>query len=130
MDLRASLATALWIDQTHVEANLGGMVFQREKQAVQKLDELLKSKQSKLPKATLRDFIDRLVGADRLLAVVALDEAETAGANPKQLALASRQLARGDELVAGGRFSDAIEAYRIAWMEALRSLRPHSAAGD
>jgi hypothetical protein len=119
--LTASLDPALWVDQTHVAAVNGGMVFQREKQAVQKLEEVIKNLKSTIPKATLQNFIDRILRSDRLLAVVALSEAVAAGGNPTQIGLAQKELARADAYAAGGRFSDAIEGYRIAWMKALLS---------
>jgi immune inhibitor A len=119
--LTTSLAPALWVDQTHVAAFDGGMVFQREKQTVEKLEQLIKDRKSTVPKATLQNFIDRLLRSDRLLAVVAINEALAAGAAPKELDWAQEVLAKADAYAAVGRFSDAIEGYRIAWMKALLS---------
>jgi hypothetical protein len=121
--LTASLDPALWVDQTHVAAVNGGMVFQREKQTVEKLQQVIKSKRSEILKATLQNFIDRLLRSDRLLAVVAINEAIAAGGNPMGIALAQKELARGDAYAAAGRLSDAIEGYRIAWMHALLTER-------
>jgi hypothetical protein len=122
MDLTASLDPALWVDETHVNCNTGGMVFQREKQTVQKFEEVINAKKSTISKVVLRNFVDRIVRSDRLLAVVAINEAVAAGGDPRQIALAQKELARGDAYAAAGRMSDAIEGYRIAWLKAQQSL--------
>lgn len=127
MFLSASLNPALWVDQTHVVTVNGGMAFQREMQTVEKLQALIKSKRSEIHKAMLQNFIEPILRSDRLLAAVAINEAVAAGGDQMQIALALKELARGDAYAAAGRLSDAIEGYRIAWMHALVKASPAGA---
>ena len=49
-------------------------------------------------------------------------EAEEAGADPRRLARAARQLARGDGLASSGRHEAAIARYGKAWVTASKAL--------
>ena len=60
-----SLDPALWVDGNHLDAKHGHQVFDRQREAVGKLMELLKSKDSAIPDATLQGMIDTLVQADQ-----------------------------------------------------------------
>ena len=57
--------------------------------------------------AALQGFIDRIVEADRLLAVVAI--ADATGANPKDIARANKELDKGDSENANGHYDHAID---------------------
>jgi hypothetical protein len=118
--LTKSLDPDLWIDGSHPEPKHGEKVFNEEKDAVNKLRELIKDQKSTIPDATLQDFIDPLVGADRQLAVVAI--ADAAGGDPKDIAKANEELAKGDSEAADGKYTDAIEHYRNAWKHALKAM--------
>ena len=61
------------------------------------------------------NLIDRLVRCDRLLAVVSIQDAAKAGANPKKIAQDLMEVAAGDREAAGGRPAQAVEHYWNAW---------------
>jgi hypothetical protein len=107
------------VDETHVTQNGGDQVFRADKEAIQKLRALGQGKQSPLADATLAGFIQRLARADRLLAVVALGEAGTGGANPQKFDEAWRKVIQGDQAIAQGQYVGGIEHYAIAWKHAL-----------
>ena len=111
--LARSLNPALWIDQTHLQPRNGEDDFQYEKRSVQQLIELLG--QGAVSEAVLQGFISRIVQADQLLARVAISDATAAGGDPRKIAKAENELARGDTAVAAGRFASGIEHYRQAW---------------
>jgi hypothetical protein len=116
--LTDSLDSSLWIDGNHLDPKRGRKVFDREKEAVGKLMELLKSKNSAIPDATLQGMINTLVQADRILAEDALADAIAASGDPHKLAQAQHELAKAADEVASGHFDHAIEHYRKAWKKA------------
>ncbi len=118
--LTAALAPALWVDDTHLVPKHGDRVFQFEEDAVNKLRDLIGDHRSDIPAATLLDWIARLVQADRLLAVISVDEAEAAGAPPAKIAQDREQIASGDADAAADRPINAIEHYRNAWKHAVQ----------
>jgi hypothetical protein len=113
-----SLDPALWIDQTHLNRRQGERDFDEEKAAIQALCELLKDKRGTLPQAELWAFINRIIKADRLLALVTLPDAAMAGADRRLLARGWRELARGDKAVVRGENEAGIGHYREAWKHA------------
>ena len=74
--------------------------------------------QSPVPDAALQGFIDRIFRADRLIAVVAIQDAILGGALSRDIGLAQKFLARGDAAVADEGCSNGITYYRLAWMHA------------
>jgi hypothetical protein len=64
-------------------------------------------------------LIERLVRADRLLAVVSIQDAARAGVNPKKLAEALEEVAKGDQAAGKGSPDQAIQHYRNAWEHAV-----------
>jgi hypothetical protein len=120
--LAESLEPSRWVDQTHVAGKHGDKVFDEEKEAVQQLKELLKSKKNRIAGAVLQNFIDRIVKADRLLAVVSIQDAAADGVNPKKIAENLKEVEKGDQEAAEGEPDSAIEHYRSAWK--------HSASHD
>ena len=107
--LTKSLTPSWWTDDAHLQVRDGEKVFNEEKAAVNQLRDLINDKNSSIPDATLQGFIDRIVEADRLLAVVAIAEAtgDTARANI--------ELGKGDSENARGKYDHAIDHYRNAW---------------
>ena len=120
--LANSLDAGLWVDGTHLQAKHGDKVFNEEKDAVVKLLELIKDKKSNVDKAKLQDFINRLVEADKLLALVAIEDAVAASGDAKKIDKANDELGKGDARVADGHFTDAIEHYRNAWKHAIQAV--------
>jgi len=117
--LTASLASSYWIDQTHVTRRDGETVFHDERAAVHAL--WMNHRESPaLPKAVWEGWIARIVKADRLLAVVAIQDAANAGVRPEHLVEAQRDVAQGDDDVVHRRYQAAIDHYRNAWHRGLR----------
>ena len=101
--LRKSLDPSNWVDGNHLRVKKGEHVFENEKEAVQKLRELLNDRKSGVADATLQGWIDTLVAVDRALAQIAIDEATAAGGSPKRLAEAAREMAKAADDLARGR---------------------------
>ena len=80
----------------------GGEVFDQEKNVVVCLTNLIDWGGSGIPGPTLQNLVDRLVRADRLLAVVSIQEAVLAGVSPVIISNALVYVARGDEAAMGG----------------------------
>src|SRR5262249_40864756 len=99
--LTASLDPRLWIDPSHLQPERGDADFNDEKDAVNKLRDLLQNKKSAIPNAVLQDFIDRIVNADRLLAIVAINEAVAARGNQREIDVARGEFANGNRDVTG-----------------------------
>jgi hypothetical protein len=129
--LGASLNPLWWVDDSHLDRDKGDKVFHEEKEAAHKLRELTQDNKSNIPDEVLLDLINRIVQADRLLAVLAIDEAEAAGLNPKKVAEDRAQVAKGDQDAADGKPEEAIEHYRHAWKHVihLKIMPPRPAAG-
>src|SRR5262249_47779892 len=120
--LTESLEPDLWIDQTHLRGEDGEEVFGEEKDAVNELRDLIEEKKSPIPNATLQGFIDRMVKSDRLLALVAINEAIAAHGDQKAIDSAQAELGKGDSDVAAGKYDSGIEHYRQAWRQALDAV--------
>jgi hypothetical protein len=117
--LTDSLAPDLWMDQARLNRQHGDQDFNDEKAAVQPLNLLLKDPQHAVSPNMVEALIGRIVRCDRLLACVALNDAQAAGVDPKQLEQGWSCLARGDGKVADGEYEAGIDSYRQAWHHAL-----------
>jgi hypothetical protein len=100
----------------------GEKVFNEEKDAVNKLRDLLQNKKSAISDAVLQDFINRIVRADRLLADIATGDAVAVHGDQNEIAQARDELARGDSDAAGGKYESGIEHYRNGWQHALKAM--------
>lgn len=130
LHLQNSLDPAYWIDQTHLQPKGGNMALNEEKLAVNKLREIMDSKDCPVDRAILQGFIHRIVKSDRLLAIISIQEAAIAGLNAKKIAQDLDQVAKGDEEAAAGRYANSIEHYRNAWRSALQLRLRLSLASD
>jgi hypothetical protein len=119
--LNDSLDSSLWVDGNHVDPKHGNQVFDKEKQAVQKLVELLKK--SSIPAATLQSMIDTLEHADRVLAELAVSDAVAAGGDAKKIADAQGELGKAADALAAGDFPQAIDHYKNAWQKARDAVK-------
>ncbi len=118
--LRDSLNPAYWIDQTHLHGRGGNTAMNEEKLAAAKLAEIMDAPGCPVAPAVLQGFIDRIVKCDRLLAIISIQEAASAGLNPKKVAQDYALVAKGDREAAAGHYANAIEHYRNAWRHALQ----------
>lgn len=118
--LARSLDPSLWVDSNHLVSEKGDAVFNEEKDAVNRLEVLLRSPKSALESHALLGLIDRLVEADRALADVCLQDAVVAGVEAELLAPARRSMQVADTAAANGKHLVAVLLYRNAWKSTLR----------
>ena len=118
--LQQSLDPALWIDDNHIVDKDGNKVFDRERDAVKKLNELIKD--GSIPDPTLQDMIDALVRADRAIASVALSDAIAASGDPKKIAESQNELLKAADEIAKLHFDHAIDHYKAAWKKAREAV--------
>lgn len=121
--LRRSISEELWVDGAHLNKRHGGLVFRNEALTAYHLKTLLRTTRDEIPDAIVQTWISRLMDVDRTLAVLQINEAMTAGAGPKRVALASRRVARGDRMADRRRLVQAILLYREAWRIAAHHQR-------
>ena len=119
--LSESLESGLWVDDNHVVSKGGEKVFDKEKEAVKKLSELLKDKSPTISAGTIQGWVDALVDADAALAETAVAEADTGDA--KKLDEANKKLDKAAEERAKGNLDGAIEHYKNAWKKAMETLK-------
>jgi hypothetical protein len=118
--LNKSLDPTRWIDDSHPKpGSKGEGVFNEEKATMSDLKSLRTSNKSGIPAATVQGYIDRLVGADRNLAVIAINEAIARSGNPSKIASAQSELSKGDTDAANDKPNYAIDHYKNAWKYAI-----------
>ena len=107
----------VWLsDGDHLVCNRGDSIFNRYKDAVQKLMDMIQETSTPaIPDATIQNWINTLVAINRDLAETAITEAEARGVDPRKIAKALGDFATGDADAARGNFDNAIEDYRKAW---------------
>ena len=110
------------VDGNHLLVKHGDQVFDLEKDAAGKLEEMIKDQNTVIPDATLQPLLDTLVQADQILANVAIADATAAGGDPHKLAEAAQELAKAADELAKGHSHDAIDHYKNAWHKAEESV--------
>jgi hypothetical protein len=130
LHLQNSVSPAYWADPDHLWAAGGDTVINEEKLSVNKLRQIMDSKKCPVDPAILQGFIDRLVAADRLLAMISIQNATAAGLNAQKIAQDLKEVAKGDAEVAAGRYVNGIEHYRNAWRHALELGLQMNASAD
>lgn len=109
--LEKSLADELWEGNYHLSSK-GIKVFEEEKTAVHELMKI-----SDLDDVSA--YILALVEADRILANIAIDEAE----NEKDKAKAEGEMVKALAEIGKGNFDKAVEHYKQAWHQATKALK-------
>jgi hypothetical protein len=109
--------STVWLpDGNHLSCTQGDAIFNRYKDAVQKLMEMIRDPSTpSVPDATIQNWINVLVAIARDLAQTAITEASASGITQGKIDKASADLAQGDADAARGSFDNAIEDYRKAW---------------
>jgi hypothetical protein len=113
--LEKSLHAAYWIDETKLVRRFGGRVFIREKLAARSLCSLRRHQTDGAVQSVVAVSINRLFRADRLLAVVQIEQAVKNGVTSSRIERATRLLERADQVARHDRCAPAIELYRRAW---------------
>ena len=116
--LADSLDPRLWrnpADGVRLNSRHGEKAIELEKKAVEELEELIRSRSNSIPDATLQGFATRIAAADRLLATVAIADAQAAGGDARKLNHALLKVQQGDAKAAAGRWHDGIDRYQDAW---------------
>jgi PKD repeat protein len=113
--LNKSLSDERWVDGSHLSRDRGGDVFSSEKDAVNKLMEIIRKPShfgaSAAVVMEIRNIIElKILEADRLLAQTALDEA----------GLDSPFMSEGETATDNGEYGKAVGYYRKAWEAAYR----------
>ena len=120
LHLQNSLKPAYWIDETHLQPGGGNTALNEEKLAVNKLGVIMDSKECPVDPTLLKGLVNRILQSDRLLAIIANQEAASAGLKPKKIAEDLDQVAKGDQEAIAERYANAIEHYRNAWRHAIQ----------
>jgi sugar lactone lactonase YvrE len=118
--LTDSLDPNLWIDSTHPTPKDGDKVFNKQEVAVITLADLILHQHGDISNATLQTFIDRIAKLDRVLALTAISDGVSRGADPRKIAKANNEIASGDGSAASQPDS-AIDHYGKAWDLALKA---------
>ena len=122
--LGEALDPKLWSSDNTLDPKDGNKAFDKSKEAVQQLTELLKDHKSQIADETLQAWIDWIVFVDRRLASDAIDLAQaTPGADAKKIDDATRKLGDGDTRAAAGKYPEAIDSYREAWQKATEAIK-------
>jgi hypothetical protein len=119
-NLQNSLNPSYWIDQTHLQPKLGSTAINDEKLAAADLSFIMGSNKSPVDPAVVQDMINRIIKADRLLAIISIQGAAAAGLNARKIAEDTAMVAKGDQAASNGHYADAIEDYRNAWNHSLQ----------
>jgi hypothetical protein len=108
--------SAAWLDDNHLDAQTGAALFNFEKQIVPTLKRIA----AKAPRPILTNQLARLVRANRLLAEIAVDEAQRDGGPPAKIAALRKVIAQGDLDGASQRLRISVGRYQNAWKRAVR----------
>lgn len=119
--LTGSVDPKLWVDPTHLAQKSGEKVFEGEKNAVNKLRELINDKKSSLSKATLQTEIDGLVVVARQLAQIAINEAVRRNAKRNEIRNAQAEFSKAEAERSNGKADSAIDHYKNAWSHAIKA---------
>ncbi|MEK7585236.1 MAG: ice-binding family protein [Patescibacteria group bacterium] len=118
-----SIDTDRWSDPSHLYMDKGQVVFVQERKAASSLDKLAKSDKSLISDSILQSFVQRIVAIDRGLALTQITDATAQGGEASRLTRANADLAAGDSALALGQVAEAIDHYKLAWGQAMKSLK-------
>jgi hypothetical protein len=127
--LDESLAPNLWVDDSHLRSPGGEKVFDREKEAVHKLLELQRDRNSTVDDGTVQGWIDDLVRAD-----YSITETERADDDPGtecktydestiELGKAFQAYDPDNPVLSAGRPEEAIDHLKHSWQKAKEAAK-------
>lgn len=113
-----SLDAQLWSDDSHLTKK-GNQVFDREKDAVNELQKIVKDGGPFAGQAQIASLA--LVGADQSLAQTAINDAIAANGDAKEIAKAQDEMSKAQDELNKGKPDNAIEHYKQAWSHATKA---------
>jgi hypothetical protein len=128
--LSASIDPSLWGTGNHLQQHHGVKVFEKEKQAVDKLLQMLADPGTLVPASTLHGWVATLTNADRVLATTQLSDAIAANGSASSISQSQAWVASGDAKAASGDSSGAINDYKNAWQKAMIAIGKTPDGGD
>jgi hypothetical protein len=128
--LSSSIDPSLWGTGNYLQQHHGVKVFEKEKQAVDKLTQMLADPATSIPAATLQAWIGVLTNADRVLATTQLNAAIAANGDAGSISQSQALIAAGDTAAASGNNSGAITNYKNAWQKAMVAIGKPPDGGD
>jgi hypothetical protein len=122
----ASLDPALGatdVDEDDIGSTLtdqGNKVFDSHKRAVIELSRLIAGGGAQSGAA--KDALDYLLGADRLLAIAAINDAIAGSGKPAEIARARNEYSKGESALAKNNWDSAVDYFKKAWLHAMLAL--------
>jgi predicted phage tail protein len=118
-----SYRMSLWQgDGNHLNPKSGNKVFDSENDAVHHLMEIKPNRQSSSFNNSVNATIYSLVGVDKSLASIAINDASSSGGNPNEIAKAQQEMNKASDEFKKGHFDDAIDHYKHAWEHAQHAM--------
>jgi subtilisin-like proprotein convertase family protein len=105
-DLAGALDAKRWLDTSHLPSAEGSTVFQQAKGAVTELTAIIADKNPGISTVEVQASVNRIVGAVRGLAVIAVGSVNS-------------DIQAGDALIAQSKYEAGIEKYRVTWQAAM-----------
>lgn len=113
INFKASLADALWLDDSHLAPGAGRAVFDLDRKAVNQLRHIIKGlRKTGLPDG-LVETVQRVANLERMMAMIAIDSAGDGDA--KKLIRSNHELSAGVNEVGRGNYDLAIMHFMTAW---------------
>ena len=127
-NIRLSLASRLWVDDSHLVRKGGSDVFSYEAKAIRDLEWVLKDRAADPGlQDDAQSAIDDLLSADDALAQTTIADANAAaGGIPKaarELSAAAKDYAKAAAAAAAGRHIPALQGFQSAWTHAQKALQ-------
>lgn len=120
-ELTKAVDAGLWVDPNHLIPKGGEKVFDGEKNAANKLGELINDKKSTLNKTVLQSEIDSLVVVARQIAQFAIDDAIRRNGKRNEIRTAQSEFSKAEQERGRGKADSAIDHYKNAWSHATKA---------
>jgi uncharacterized protein YlzI (FlbEa/FlbD family) len=126
--IKQCLAATLWVDENHPNTKYCIKIFDSEKAAVQELMTIINGKAvTQTVKNKITAVIDKLVKADKEIALVAICEAEAKGStDPRvihEIKEAHKEYNQALTAIANRNYGSAVEEFKHAWMRAQHAMK-------
>lgn len=130
-EIKKSLESKLWEDESTLNIKDGKKVFDAEKKAVKELEQIIKDKkESEQIKNNIIEILEKLVNIDKVLAETAINDAiDSVGDEKtfKKLEKAQKTFEKGNLEFVNGNFQKAIKHFGDAWNKIQKALKePHA----